>query len=155
MIRQTGAIPWLAGALLTTTVLALTSCSGESGSFGTSPTEPRVLSIISVLGRVQAEEGVGIRRVTMLLDGEEIGEYVAPAPDGFTSVIVAGSKIGVDHGAYTLEFRFDSLSRSPADVIVEAEVSYEIDPDPLQELDLGPREATVDTGGSVRFGIEI
>ena len=155
MIRQTGAIRWLAGALLVTTLLPLASCSGESGSFGTNPTEPRVISIISVLGRVQAEDGVGIGQVTMLLDGEEIGEYVAPASDGFTSVVVTGSKIGVDHGAYVLEFRFDSLSRAPVDVVVEAEVTYEIDPNPLQELDLGPRKVTVETGGSVRFRIEI
>lgn len=149
--RRTGLRRIAAGGML---AVLLTACSGGGGH---SPTEPDRRGGLDVVASVLAVTRTGFLEITVLLDGETVGRYVSPYPDGVPAIApVIGSRANVSRGAHTVEFRFDRMTTPSATVQVDA-VAFFVSNDTgeQQVLSLGIQRQRVERGGVVRFGLPL
>jgi hypothetical protein len=151
-MRGTLKAAWIAWAVL------ILACSDGTGSNPTSPGTPGPspsADVLALVGRVSAEEDVGIIEVTVFLDGEEIGGFLSSAPEGQSIALVGGTKVGAAPGSYVVEYRFDRLSASPAVVEVKVTGLYDPAEGAVQELDFGSHDAVVAEGDSVAVPFDL
>lgn len=130
------------------------SCSNGGGSSPTSPSidDPSESGgALGLLGLATVDEHIGILEVTVSLQGEEIGHFVSPLARGQDSALIAGTKVGVAPGRYLVEYRFDRLSSSPADVTVEVTGVYTPADGSPRELDLGSYNGRLRQGEALRL----
>lgn len=136
----------------------LTCCFDGGGSSPTSPSMEGPFEsggALGVLGLATASHKTGIIEVTVLLQGEKIGHFLSPLARGQDSALIAGTKVGVPPGRYLLEYRFDRLSSSPADVSLELTGVYTPPGNPPRELDLGIYDGRLRQGEALRLQVDL
>ena len=132
--------------------LCLAGCSGGGG--GGSPSEPEVLGNLGINATVFAVDRTGLRKITILLDGEDVGDFIGN--DLLVAPTVTGSKLGVRPGKHQVKVRIDDMSVSPAKVGVALVLIYS---SPAAQgpnyIDAGSQTKTVRRGDSFVFNVDV
>lgn len=152
--RGNRAIRWMS-LMVTLAILACSACSGGSG--GSSPTEPEAMGTLDINASVSAGSRTGFQEITLILDGEEVGGYLSPYPEGVPGVPSAiGTKRGIRSGFHRLAVRVDRMTAASAKVEVAVVLFYTPRPGAaLETITPSARSKTIVPGESIELQFDL